>query len=160
LGAQGITVQTLELKIPPFIQVLVTASLMWALAVAVPSLGFTLSVSPLVALLLAAIGVAFALLGVLEFRSAGTTVDPRVPDQSVSLVVSGVYRISRNTMYVGFSLALIAWGIYLSNIASLVLLPAFVIYMNRFQIVPEERHMREKFGEAYLQYQTEVRRWL
>ncbi|PFG10699.1 methyltransferase family protein [Marinobacter sp. LV10MA510-1] len=151
--------QTLELKIPPVVQVLVTASIMWTLAVAVPSLGFTLSGSPLVALVFAAIGFAFALLGVLEFRSAGTTVDPRVPDQSVSLVVRGVYRISRNPMYVGFLLVLIAWGIFLSNLASLVLLSAFVIYMNRFQIVPEERHMREKFGEAYRQYEAEVRRW-
>ncbi|PSF07579.1 isoprenylcysteine carboxylmethyltransferase family protein [Marinobacter fuscus] len=152
--------QTLELKIPPVILVLVTASLMWTLAVAVPSLGFTLLASLLAALVFAAIGVAFALLGVLEFRSAGTTVDPRVPDQSVSLVVRGVYRISRNPMYVGFLLVLIAWGIFLSNLASLALLPVFVVYMNRFQIVPEERHMREKFGEAYRQYEAEVRRWV
>ena len=152
--------QTLELKIPPVILVLATASLMWTLAIAVPSLGFTLSASPLVALVSAATGIAFALLGVLEFRSAGTTVDPRVPDQSVSLVVRGVYRISRNPMYVGFLLVLIAWGILLGNLASLVLLPAFVIYMNRFQIVPEELHMREKFGEAYRQYEAEVRRWV
>jgi protein-S-isoprenylcysteine O-methyltransferase Ste14 len=160
LGSKGIIVQTLELKIPPVILVLVTASLMWTLAVAVPSLDFTLSSSSLVALVLAAIGIGFALLGVWEFRSAGTTVDPRVPDQSVSLVVRGVYRISRNPMYVGFLLVLIAWGIFLSNLASLVLLPAFVIYMNRFQIVPEERHMREKFGEAYSQYEAEARRWI
>ena len=152
--------QALELKIPPVVQVLVAAGLMWTLAVAVPSLGFTLSASPLVALVFAAIGLAFALLGVWEFRSAGTTVDPRVPDQSVSLVVRGVYRISRNPMYVGFLFVLIAWGIFLSNLASLVLLPAFVVYMNRFQILPEERHMREKFGKAYCQYEAEVRRWV
>ncbi|MFI0472670.1 methyltransferase family protein [Halomonas sp. HMF6819] len=152
--------QTLELKIPPVILVLFTASLMWTLAVAVPSLGFTLSASPLVALVFAATGIAFALLGVWEFRSAGTTVDPRVPNQSVSLVVRGVYRISRNPMYVGFLLVLSAWVIFLSNLASLVLLPAFVIYMNRFQIVPEERHMREKFGESYRQYEAKVRRWV
>ncbi|WP_252106580.1 MULTISPECIES: isoprenylcysteine carboxylmethyltransferase family protein [unclassified Halomonas] len=152
--------QTLELKIPPVILVLFTASLMWTLAVAVPSLGFTLSASPLVAQVFAATGIAFALLGVWEFRSAGTTVDPRVPNQSVSLVVRGVYRISRNPMYVGFLLVLSAWVIFLSNLASLVLLPAFVIYMNRFQIVPEERHMREKFGEAYRQYEAKVRRWV
>nr|WP_286086864.1 isoprenylcysteine carboxylmethyltransferase family protein [Halomonas sp. S3-1-1] len=160
MDAQGIIVQTLELKIPPVILVLFTASLMWTLAVAVPSLGFTLSASPLVAQVFAATGIAFALLGVWEFRSAGTTVDPRVPNQSVSLVVRGVYRISRNPMYVGFLLVLSAWVIFLSNLASLVLLPAFVIYMNRFQIVPEERHMREKFGEAYRQYEAKVRRWV
>jgi protein-S-isoprenylcysteine O-methyltransferase Ste14 len=159
LCVKGIIVQTLELKVPPVILVLVTASLMWTLAAVVPSLGFTLFSSSLVALVLAVIGVAFALLGVWEFRTAGTTVDPRVPDQSVSLVVRGVYRVSRNPMYVGFFLVLFALGIFLSNLASLVLLPAFVIYMNRFQIVPEERHMREKFGETYRQYEAEVRRW-
>ena len=152
--------QTLELKIPPVIQVLVIASLMWLLAITAPGLGFTLPASALVALVLAAMGVAFALLGVLEFRSAGTTVDPRVPDQTASLVVRGVYRISRNPMYMGFLLVLGAWTIFLSNLASLVLLPAFVVYMNRFQIVPEERYMREKFGEAYRQYEERVRRWI
>ena len=152
--------QTLELKIPPVILVLVTAGIMGTLAFALPGLGFTLPASSFVALVFAATGVAFALLGVWEFRSADTTVDPRVPDQSASLVVGGVYRVSRNPMYVGFLLVLIAWGILLSNLASLVFLPAFVIYMNRFQIVPEERHMREKFGELYRQYEEKVRRWL
>ena len=152
--------QTLELKIPPVILVLVTAGFMWTLAFAVPGLDFSLFASSLVALVFAATGGAFALLGVWEFRSADTTVDPRAPDQSASLVVSGVYRISRNPMYVGFLLVLIAWGVFLSNLASFVLLPTFVIYMNRFQIVPEERYMREKFGEAYRQYEAGVRRWV
>ena len=160
LGTKGIIVQTLELKIPPVVLVLVTAGFMWTLAFAVPGLDFSLPASSLVALVFAATGGAFALLGVWEFRSAGTTVDPRTPDQSASLVVSGVYRISRNPMYVGFLLVLIAWGVFLSNLTSLVLLPAFVIYMNRFQIVPEERYMREKFGEVYRQYEARVRQWV
>jgi protein-S-isoprenylcysteine O-methyltransferase Ste14 len=160
LGTKGIIVQTLELKIPPVVLVLVTAGFMWTLAFAVPGLDFSLPASSLVALVFAATGGAFALLGVWEFRSADTTVDPRTPDQSASLVVSGVYRISRNPMYVGFLLVLIAWGVFLSNLTSLVLLPAFVIYMNRFQIVPEERYMREKFGEVYRQYEARVRRWV
>lgn len=152
--------QRLELKIPPVVQVLVVAGLMWALAATAPSLDFTFPWSSLVALVIAATGFAFALLGVLEFRSAGTTVDPRVPDQSSSLVVRGVFRISRNPMYVGFLLVLIAWGIFLRNLAGLALLPAFVVYMNRFQILPEERNMRAKFGEAYHQYEAKVRRWI
>ncbi|MFO8141705.1 MAG: isoprenylcysteine carboxylmethyltransferase family protein [Marinobacter sp.] len=152
-------VQALELKIPPVVQVLIIAALMWALAIIVPSLSFTFAVSRLVALVLTLAGLAIALLGVWEFRSAGTTVDPRAPDQSVSLVIRGVYRVSRNPMYVGFLLVLIAWGVFLSNIASFLLLPVFVIYMNRFQIAPEERHMRETFGETYRQYEAAVRRW-
>ncbi|RMJ02947.1 hypothetical protein DOQ08_02412 [Marinobacter litoralis] len=152
--------ERLELKIPPVVQVFIFAGLMWISAVLLPALSITLSASPLVALILASAGVAFALLGVLAFRSAGTTVDPRIPDQSASLVTSGVYRISRNPMYVGFLLLLIGWGAFLGNIASFLLLPIFVMYMNRFQILPEERFMREKFGDQYRQYVTTVRRWI
>lgn len=133
---------------------------MWAVALMLPSLDFTFSALPFLALVLASAGVVFASLGVVAFRSAGTTVDPRVPDQSSSLVVGGVYRTSRNPMYVGFLLMLSGWGVLLGNIASLALLPVFVIYMNRFQIVPEERHMREKFGEDYRHYEEAVRRWI
>jgi len=153
-------VNALELKIPPVVQVVIIAGLMWALAGLLPGLSFAIPGSPLVALGIVMTGVVVALLGVLEFRTAGTTVDPRAPEQSASLVVRGVYRVSRNPMYVGFLLMLTGWAVFLGNIASLLLLPVFILYMNRFQIVPEEQYMREKFGEAYAQYQATVRRWL
>ena len=86
------------------------------------------------------------LLGVYQFRKQGTTVDPRIPEQSASLVTSGVYQFSRNPMYVGMLLMLVGWGIYLGNIASFIMLPIFILYMNRFQIMPEETFMAEKFG--------------
>lgn len=159
-GTKGIIVENLELKVPPVVQVAIIAGLMWALAIILPPLNFTFSTLLLVALALASTGVAFVLLGVLAFRSVGTTVDPRVPEQSASLVVRGVYRISRNPMYVGFMLMLIGWAVFLGNVAGFLLLPVFVIYMNRFQIVPEERYMREKFGEEYRHYEEEVRRWV
>ncbi|MDI9246294.1 isoprenylcysteine carboxylmethyltransferase family protein [Marinobacter sp. CHS3-4] len=150
----------LELKIPPVVQMVIFAGLMWLLAALLPTLSITFSASSLVALILALAGAVFALLGVMAFRSAGTTVDPRVPDQSASLVTSGVYRISRNPMYVGFLVVLIGWGVFLGNISGFLLLPFFVMYMNRFQIAPEERYMREKFGDEYRQYETMVRRWV
>ena len=152
--------QALELRIPPVVQVIVITAFMWILSSALPNLSFVLDSAPLVAMVVAAAGVIFSVLGVLKFRSAGTTVDPRVPSHSASLVTGGVYRISRNPMYVGFLLVLVAWGILLGNFASFVLLPIFVVCMNRFQIRPEERHMREKFGEAYSRYQAQVRRWI
>ncbi len=106
------------------------------------------------------VGACIAILGVMEFRAAGTTVDPRVPDQSESLEIRGVYRCSRNPMYLGLLLVLCAWGLFLGSIPSLLFLPAFVIYMNRFQIIPEERFVREKFGESFSKYTSEVRRWV
>ena len=83
-----------------------------------------------------------------------------MPHKSETLVVSGVYRISRNPMYVGFLVALAGWALYLSNLAALVFLPLFVVYMNRYQIEPEERYMRERFGDDFDRYVGQVRRWI
>lgn len=150
----------LELKVPPIIQMAIIAGLMSILAALLPALSIEFLASSLIALVLASIGVVFAILGVLAFRSADTTVDPRIPDQSSSLVTHGVYRISRNPMYLGFLLMLLGWGVFISNVASFLLLPLFVMYMNRFQIIPEERYMCEKFGHEYRQYASVVRRWI
>jgi len=111
-----------------------------------------------VALVLAGAWVALA--GVVAFRRHKTTVNPFRPDQSSSLVASGIYRFSRNPMYLGFLLALLGWAAYLANWASALLLPAFVAYMNRFQIKPEERALAERFGPEFLAYCKSVRRWL
>lgn len=105
-------------------------------------------------------GTLCAALGVLAFRRAGTTVDPRVPEQSAILVTSGIYRVSRNPMYLGFLCMLCGWAACLGSVFSLVGVVLFVLYMNRFQIATEERYMQEKFGAVYLRYKTQVRRWL
>jgi len=150
----------LELRIPPVALVLLTAAVMAALAATVPGFGLPLPAGTQFAVLLAVVGGLVAILGIWEFRTAGTTVDPRVPEQSASLVVRGVYRFSRNPMYLGFLLVLCAWGVFLGNVLALAMLPVFVVYMNRFQIEPEERHMREKFAQSYAAYVATVRRWI
>jgi protein-S-isoprenylcysteine O-methyltransferase Ste14 len=68
--------------------------------------------------------------------------------------------MSRNPMYVGLLLLLAGWALHLSHPLALLGLPAFVAYMNRFQIAPEERALRAKFGPAYEDYARAVRRWL
>ena len=152
--------QKLELKIPPVVLVALFALAMWLVAQLVPA-GMEPAVwHSVLAGIFAGAGIVVALLGVLAFRRANTTVDPRVPEQSASLVVRGVYRYSRNPMYVGFLLSLMAWAFYLMNAAALALLPLFVLYMNRFQIVPEERFLLQKFGADYQAYCASVRRWL
>ena len=82
------------------------------------------------------------------------------PDASSSLVVSGVYARSRNPMYLGFLLVLVGWAVFLSNVLGFLLLPAFIFYMNRFQIEPEERALRSLFGQAFVTYKSRVRKWL
>ena len=63
-------------------------------------------------------------------------------------------------MYLGIALLLAAWATYLAHALALVAWPLFIAYLTRFQIVPEERHLREKFGPEYAAYQAHVRRWL
>lgn len=150
----------LELKIPPVLQVILFALAMWVLAKALPAADLSIPIRSELFALLVFSGFALAFAGLLEFRKANTTIDPRFPRESARLVVDGVYRISRNPMYLGMALALIGYGIYLANGAVFLMIPVFVLYMSRFQIVPEERAMLEKFGRQYQAYTARVRRWI
>lgn len=151
--------QKLELKVPPLVVVAVTALLMWFIAQALP-LVFVVPMKWLVVLFFIMCGFASVLAGVLEFRRAQTTVNPMAPQESTALVTRGIYRFTRNPMYLGFLLALLGWGIWLSSLPALLLVAGYVLYMNRFQIKPEERFLAQAFGAPYLQYKQQVRRWL
>ena len=112
------------------------------------------------ALVIAAIGAAFDVAGILAFGRAKTTVNPMKPEKSAALVCSGVYRITRNPMYVGMVLILLAWAVYLTSPWALFGPLAFAAYITRFQIKPEERMLAARFGDAFANYQARVRRWL
>ncbi len=150
----------LELRIPPLALVLLTAVLMGLLAWAAPSLAWHWPYRSVVALTLVLAGSSVAVLGVAAFRQARTTVNPTKPQAASSLVHSGIYRVSRNPMYLGFLIVLLALAVFLSNLLSLVLVPLFVVYMNRFQIGPEERALQALFGQEFTAYSRKVRRWL
>ena len=70
-----------------------------------------------------------------------------------------IYRLSRNPMYLGFLLVLAAWAVLLANVLVLLPVVAFVIYMNRFQITPEERALAVMFGTEFNAYKRRVRKW-
>ena len=152
--------QWLELKIPPLLVWLVFAGAMLGVAYALPGLSFARTGSSAIALALVALGVAVAFAGVIAFRKKRTTVNPLTPSASSAVVSSGVYRFSRNPMYLGFLLALAGWAVYLSNVGLLVLLAAFVAYLTQYQIKPEERALLAKFGDEFARYMSRVRRWL
>lgn len=151
--------QALELKVPPVALMLVCAVLMAAVTLAMPAAAWW-QLAWWWAALPVCVGAGVALAGVLAFRRAATTVNPTTPQASSSVVTGGIYAFSRNPMYVGFALVLLGWALWLGNGAALVLVPAFVLYMNRFQIAPEERMLTDKFGASYTQYVQQVRRWL
>jgi len=136
------------------------AAIMWLGAWLVPALTFRLPGRSFLTLAAAVAGAAISVLAVLAFRRAGTTVNPMNPDSSSSLVVSGIYTRSRNPMYLGLLLILLAWGMYLSNAMAFLILPGFMWYMNRFQIEPEERVLASRFGEQFDSYASRVPRWL
>ncbi|MEM9602668.1 MAG: isoprenylcysteine carboxylmethyltransferase family protein [Pseudomonadota bacterium] len=94
------------------------------------------------------------------FRGARTTVDPRRPDRASTLVTEGVFARSRNPMYLGVALLLLAWAVFLGSVPALLGPVVFVVYISRFQIVPEEVALQSRFGVAYEQYCQRVRRWL
>jgi protein-S-isoprenylcysteine O-methyltransferase Ste14 len=152
--------QALELKIPPLAVGLIVGTLMWLAGRVAPGLGFGFPGRHLVAMSVGAAGACIIALGIVSFRRAATTVNPMKPDTASTLVVSGIYQMTRNPMYLGFFLILIGWAIFLSNVAAFMPLPLFVLYMNRFQIEPEERALASLFGQAFESYRSSVRRWL
>jgi protein-S-isoprenylcysteine O-methyltransferase Ste14 len=150
----------LELKIPPPAVALLTALLMWLVSRATTALDFAFPARNGFAIGLAVLGVTTAISGVITFRRARTTVNPLKPESASSLVNWGVYTVTRNPMYLGLLLVLTGWAIFLSNVLGFVFVPAFALYINRFQIAPEERALTSLFGQDFAAYQSRVRRWL
>lgn len=150
----------LELKIPPPVVALLIAAAMWGISSVTPSADVPAPIRLVAAIALALAGVATGISGVVAFRRAKTTISPLKPETTSSLVVSGVYRFTRNPMYVGVALVLLAWAVFLSSFWTLLGPLAFTLYMTRFQIIPEERALTGIFGAAYSAYQAKVRRWL
>ncbi|WP_247596754.1 isoprenylcysteine carboxylmethyltransferase family protein [Hydrogenophaga sp. PAMC20947] len=149
----------LETRIPPPVVALVLAFLMWNGSVWLGAVSPPAWRLALVAALVA-LGAVCDLSGVWAFHRARTTVNPMKPGSATSLVTAGIYRWTRNPMYVGMVLFLTAGAVYLWSIWALPGPLAFVVYINRFQIGPEERVMRARFGEAYEAYCRRVRRWM
>ncbi len=133
---------------------------MWGLAFYTPALALPTTTRVGLAAAVALIGGAFSLAGLLAFRKAKTTVNPMNPGAASSLVSTGVYRFTRNPMYVGLLFVLLGLAILLSAPFSLLGPLFFVVYIGRFQIKPEEQVLAGMFGSEFAAYQARVRRWL
>jgi len=153
-------VRTLELKVPPPAVALLVSVAMWGISLATSRFELSAVVRNTAALAIALAGVGFAVSGILTFRRARTTINPLKPEDASSLVTSGVYRLTRNPMYLGLGLVLLAWAFFLSAPLAFLGPVVFVLYMNRFQIAPEEGMLAKLFGPEFADYQAKVRRWL
>jgi protein-S-isoprenylcysteine O-methyltransferase Ste14 len=151
---------SLELKIPPPLVAILFGLVMWL----VSSLGEAANVlfdnRIGVAIVVASIGVVFGFSAMASFLGAKTTMNPTKPSGTSSLITHGVYRLTRNPMYLSLALYLVAWAVYLSNWLALLLVPVFVFYIDQFQIKPEERALSALYGQEFASYKSRVRRWL
>jgi protein-S-isoprenylcysteine O-methyltransferase Ste14 len=155
-----VAMSTLELKVPPPAVALLFGFLMWLVTSLVASIEVPLGARVAVALLFASIGLVFGVSAMVSFSREKTTMNPTKPAASSSLVITGPFRFTRNPMYLSLLLYLLAWAVYLSNFVAVLFLPVFVLYINQFQIKPEERVLFSLFGPEYTAYKERVRRWL
>ncbi|MEO7938612.1 MAG: isoprenylcysteine carboxylmethyltransferase family protein [Burkholderiaceae bacterium] len=151
---------TLDARIPPPAIAIAAALIIWGIAHWAPQMAIPGPIRLATALVLVALGVACSVAGVIAFRRAHTTVNPTTPDAASSLVRTGIYRFTRNPMYLGLLLILCGWAIFLSSLWGLLGAGAFVLYLNAFQIAPEERALARIFGSTFAAYTASVRRWL
>lgn len=151
---------TLELKIPPPAVALAIGFLMWLTSVLFGYIPIPLDYRLGAALALLVIGQGISISGIVAFRQAKTTLNPLKPGNSTALVTRGIYRFTRNPMYLGLLLTLMGWAAFLASPPALVFLFLYVVYINRFQIEPEERILSSLFGADYAAYRTRVRRWV
>jgi protein-S-isoprenylcysteine O-methyltransferase Ste14 len=152
--------QALELKIPPPAVALLVAVAMWGISLATAIVEVPALVRAVAAIAIALVGIGTAISGTVAFRRAKTTVNPLKPETTSSLVTDGVYRFTRNPMYVGLAVVLLAWALFVSSPLAFLGPLVFILYITRFQIIPEERVLSAMFGTAYSEYQAKVRRWL
>lgn len=150
----------LEHRIPPPVVAALVGLAMWLAAPPDAALAMGATARHAVTAILLALALAFDVAGLLAFRASRTTINPLRPERASTLVTGGVYRFTRNPMYVGLCLILLAWAVHLSAWLSFLGPLVFALYVTRFQIVPEERALRELFGEPYVRYMARVRRWL
>ena len=152
--------KVLELKIPPPIYALSIAVLMWLLNKYIPIVHFIESPWNKLGLGLIVLAGVFDLWSLFLFLKKHTTFNPMKPEKTTGLVITGLYKISRNPMYVGMLIMLLGFAIWLGSVTPFLVLPLFYFVITAMQIKPEERFLLENFGEEYQTYKDSVRRWL
>lgn len=151
---------SLELRIPPLLLTAAFLALVWGASLLWPGGALPFPGHRAAAIALAALGLVVLLGAALQFRLQGTTLNPLAPDQASRFVAQGLYRVSRNPMYLGMALLLLGAACWTSNAAAYGLVVMFCTYLTVFQIKPEERALQARFGSEYLSYKAKVRRWV
>jgi len=150
----------MNLKIPPVIVFVFALTMLFGCYYFFPGFSYSIPYQKIFSSAFLAIGLLVGAMGIIAFRSQGTTVDPMNPGKASHLVTKGIYRYTRNPMYLGMSLVLFGGFIRLGNPMGILSVLFFVSYLSRFQIKPEEKALKELFGEDYTAYCRKVNRWI
>lgn len=150
----------LELAVHPPILFAACATIMIFAERFTPALAIGIPFRGQIAAALALVAIVVASLALFQFTRSRTTIDPRRPEETSLLVVSGIYRLSRNPMYLGLLIGLTALAVLLDNWISLAIVPLLPLWLTRFQILPEERILSSRFGDEFERYRARTRRWL
>jgi protein-S-isoprenylcysteine O-methyltransferase Ste14 len=152
----------MRLKIPPPIVALICALFMGLITVPTPfaSIKLALPVLEIASVVLLFVGLSINITALLSFRKAETTINPLKPETAGHLVNTGLYRFSRNPMYLGMLIVLIAWGLWLANWVGFAGPALFMAFITRFQIIPEEQALEQLFPDDFVQFKQATRRWL
>ena len=94
------------------------------------------------------------------FRNDKTTVNPLSPEQATKLVTNGIFKLSRNPMYLGMAVILASVAVLFNIIGGIIFMALFCLYITKFQIIPEEKAMKELFAQDFEQYMQATRRWI
>ncbi len=139
---------------------LLAAALMWELHRRLPLAQWIAAPWNRLGVLPGALGIAIDAAALMSFRRARTSINPMVPSKATRLVTDGVFRMSRNPMYLGLLLLLIGWALWLGSASVWLVPPAFAGVITFAQIRPEERALGQLFGAQYLAYRRGVARWI
>src|SRR5689334_9447959 len=152
--------KALENRIPPPALMLIIAAAMWGAAKIQSPIAIEPHLRTGLMLALGVVALVFGIGGIITFRVAKTTINPVQIDRASRVVTGGIYRLSRNPMYVGLTALLANWALFLAVPVAGIGPIVFALFMHRFQILPEERAMAARFGREYLDYKQHVRRWI
>lgn len=150
----------MQLKIPPGVVFILMAALMGGLKKITGTQHFVFEFQRTLGRVIFGMGVLIIILAISYFIKVGTTTNPTNPSKASKLITDGIYKYTRNPMYLGMLFILISFVIWLGNYFNLVLVFVFIAYMNKYQIAPEEKALTGLFGKRYTDYCQNVKRWI
>lgn len=150
----------MRLRVPPLLQMFVCALLGWIVTTVFADYIYTNVATRLLGWTVLAAGLFMLALSVAAFARTKTTVNPKNPEHTSSLVTTGIYRLSRNPMYVGMAAVLIGYSLLLQNLFAFISPAVFVLAVTWLQILPEEEVLEQKFGDAFGEYRRQTPRWI